>query len=662
MEAVVHDALKFYQRDLVETENEGRAFLEREGILSPDLVEDLGLGWCSGKLKNIAGSSQVSALRRLGLMNRQGEIFLKALTIPVLDPEGRLVDILGIRPRSTDVRMIFWKKPPRGLLGADVPGSYQEAIFCERPVDWLYCRSLGHRHAVGSGDHAETLRILDRMRKSGIRKIHYLGKRYRKHISIPVHFVTRKDLAALPIPLSRDALGLDHETANHFFFRAKEILYRVERGVPGKRALVKAEKGERRILDRVDFTSASSRLRYAKIAARRLQMPGTLVEEHLADMADHIDREYMEKTEEEPELTLRDRKEAQEFLARPDLVDRLCHILTESMGYVGEETNKRLCVLTALSRLLDQPLGMVLRGPAGSGKSALMNAVSRLLHPSQLLVFSRLTPQALYFIPKEMLLHRLLVVDEYEGVENEYALRTMMSSQTLSLAITVREGGQVPLTRVLNVPARLAVMVSSTQGLNTENLSRFIEIGLDSSAQQNRRVMEAMTRKKNTASLTLAQNANLLLRPCEVTVPFARDMIPKGGNVLVRRKFSHVLGLVKAHAALHQFQRKWEGVTIQAERKDYEAVEPLLSAMVDHVEEDLSPSAMKLLDTLHRKEVSTFSREDVMTWLGWSYSMAYRTLRELHRLELIAADHNRNGVKRVYEVSPYYTTCSETCS
>jgi hypothetical protein len=96
---------------------------------------------------------------------------------------------------------------------------------------------------------------------------------------------------------------------------------------------------------------------------------------------------------------------------------------------VGEEANKRLAVLVASSRLLDQPLGAIVRGPAGCGKSALIQSISRALPASEVLNLSRLTPQSLYFMPSGALQNKLLVVDEYTGLqESEYAIRTLMSN------------------------------------------------------------------------------------------------------------------------------------------------------------------------------------------------------------------------------------------
>ena len=43
-----------------------------------------------------------------------------------------------------------------------------------------------------------------------------------------------------------------------------------------------------------------------------------------------------------------------------------------------------------------------------------------------------------------------------------------------------------------------------------------------------------------------------------------------------------------------------------------------------------------------------------MGWLGWSYSRAYGTLKELAALDLLVPDTMTNGVLRTYDVAPFF--------
>ena len=47
----------------------------------------------------------------------------------------------------------------------------------------------------------------------------------------------------------------------------------------------------------------------------------------------------------------------------------------DKCGVVGEETNKRVSYLAAVSRLLEKPLAIVVQSASSAGKSSLMEAV-----------------------------------------------------------------------------------------------------------------------------------------------------------------------------------------------------------------------------------------------------------------------------------------------
>ena len=87
----------------------------------------------------------------------------------------------------------------------------------------------------------------------------------------------------------------------------------------------------------------------------------------------------------------------------------------EAVGYVGEERNKQLGYLIATSRKLAKPLSAIVRSESGAGKSFLMESVAELMPPEDVKYFSRLTPQSLYYMGKDELVHKLLIVDERDG-------------------------------------------------------------------------------------------------------------------------------------------------------------------------------------------------------------------------------------------------------
>ena len=554
---------------------------------------------------------------------------------------------------------------------------YPEIILTDTPLYALKAFDLGHPNTIGIRGTEQLKILLPLLAKHDTGRVYVLSRKRAKVLvkelskgdvdivvlKAPAHGLTADNLLEVgktPLPTATTDLQLTDKTEQHLTFTTGQTTYRIEStslsGL-GMRVVVRAAHNGVTHLDKADLAAAQSRRKYARGAAIRLGLAAREIENALSGIADLIDEMQLKAVETKSRRPRRinqaEEKEALDLLRREDLLDAQAAALG-SCGVVGEEENRRLAILIAASRLLPKPLGCIIRGAPSSGKSSLIMAVTRLLPASQVLFFSRLTQQALFFMPKEHLTNAVMVIDEYEGVsDSEYSLRTMMSSQVLSLAITVREGGRMPVTRTVEIPTRLAVFVSATHPINMENLSRFIELKMDTSTEQTRRVMLGMVggAAKSDIDLQTIQNANQMLKPCTVEIPFGNELVFDAESVLARRRFAQVIGLVAAHAALYQMQRPSSDGVITATRADYAAVHPLLMHIADSPEETLSPAGTELLAALQQKQAVTI--KEAMAEMRWSYSKTYRTLKELQQLRLVVPDRDTVGVERIYEVAPY---------
>src|SRR5206468_702507 len=104
------------------------------------------------------------------------------------------------------------------------------------------------------------------------------------------------------------------------------------------------------------------------------------------------------------------------------------------LGYVGEETNKALGYLVIVSRKLEDPLSALILSQSGAGKSGLTELLEQLTPPEEVILFSRLTPQALYYMEKDFLCRKVVVIEEKAGSEEaDYSLRTLQSRKKLVL-------------------------------------------------------------------------------------------------------------------------------------------------------------------------------------------------------------------------------------
>src|SRR5271170_7501009 len=189
-------------------------------------------------------------------------------------------------------------------------------------------------------------------------------------------------------------------------------------------------------VDRVDIFSFRSRHAFAAAVADTLGKQAGEVMGHLSVVLDEIERhEAAASKPAPPVLTPARTRAAEKLLGSKNLLD-LASTALDSLGYVGETTNKRLAYLVATSRLLVKPLSAILMAPSGSGKSELLDKLALLMPEESVEFLSRLTPAALYYLGPDHLRHRLVIVDEQAGAsEADYPIRTLQSKGLLRLAV-----------------------------------------------------------------------------------------------------------------------------------------------------------------------------------------------------------------------------------
>jgi hypothetical protein len=97
-------------------------------------------------------------------------------------------------------------------------------------------------------------------------------------------------------------------------------------------------------------------------------------------------------------------------------------------GVVGEETNKLVGYLAAVSRKLDEPLAVILQSSSAAGKSSLMEAVLAFVPEEERVQYSAMTGQSLFYLGETDLRHKILAIVEEEGAARAaYALKLLCS-------------------------------------------------------------------------------------------------------------------------------------------------------------------------------------------------------------------------------------------
>ena len=132
---------------------------------------------------------------------------------------------------------------------------------------------------------------------------------------------------------------------------------------------------------------------------------------------------------------------ALELLKDPRLFDRILEDFGRC-GVVGEEVNKLMGYLAAVSRKLDDPLAVVIQSSSAAGKSSLMEAVLAFMPEEERVKYAAMTGQSLFYMGETNLKHKILAIVEEEGASRaSYALKILQSEGELTIAELVNEFG-----------------------------------------------------------------------------------------------------------------------------------------------------------------------------------------------------------------------------
>jgi DNA primase len=434
------------------------------------------------------------------------------------------------------------------------------------------------------------------------------------------------------------------------------------------RATIKAQSGAAIHVDTVDLYASRSRSEFEKRCSKLLNVEAGSVEAALLALLVEAERTG-EETKPEPAavpaaetMSADEREEALALLRRPDLLHQVAQDI-DALGYVGEQTNKRLLYLVAVSRKLDDPLSAIVLSQSGAGKSGITEVIEKLTPPEDVVLLTRLTPQSLYYTEPGFLDRKLVIVEErYGSQEADYSIRVLQSRKKLIAAAPIKDPQTGSMrTKVFTVEARAAFIEATTaSSVNHENATRCFELTMDESAQQTAKIHERQRRMKTEAGLVLRQeaqaiarrhwNAQRLLEPLPVVIPFAEVLTFPTAWMRTRRDHARFLNLIEVSAFLHQHQRERRGEAIVASVDDYavayELAARLLSDTLSDVRRPLR-EALGRIEELALKGDGTVSRREIREALGLPDSTVRRWLSDLVELEyLVVCEAGQKGAGR----------------
>jgi DNA primase len=452
---------------------------------------------------------------------------------------------------------------------------------------------------------------------------------------------------------------------------------------------VLASRGEQFHVDTIEMYAARQRALFIRQAAEEMNVKEEVVKRdfgklllRLEELQDEQIRKTLEPKEQTVTLTDEERNAALELLRDPKLLERILADY-EHCGVVGEETNKLVCYLAAVSRKLDEPLAIIIQSSSAAGKSWLMNAALAMMPEEEQVKYSAMTGQSLFYMSETNLRHKILAIVEEEGAERaSYALKLLQSEGELTIASTGKDptNGRL-VTHEYRVEGPVMILLTTTAvEVDEELLNRCIVLTVDEDREQTRAIHRLqrerqtleglLARRDRDHILAVHRNAQRLLRPVHVTNPFARELTFLDDQTRTRRDHLKYLTLIRSIALLHQYQRPTKSINhhgqavqyIEATIEDIAAANTLAHEALGRSLDELAPQTRRLLLLLDQmvSEASArlavercdhrFSRRHVREFSGWGNTQLRLHFSRLEELEYLLIHRGGRGQSFVYEL------------
>ena len=427
-------------------------------------------------------------------------------------------------------------------------------------------------------------------------------------------------------------------------------------------------------LDNLDLYQARARTTFIAQGSEVTGVGKTVLEGDLTELIGHLEKHQegkllaqLQPVDAGPVMTAEEETAALKLLKEPKLFERILADYATA-GTVGEDMNKLVGYLIAVSRKLERPLSGMIVARSAAGKSSLLNAILDFVPDEDKEVLTSMTGQALYYMAEDALRHKVLAVMEDEGsTQATYPLKILQSEKKLVLAVTVRdpEGG-MPQTKTKTVEGPVAEFMTSTRSeLDYELENRHIVLSVDEDREQTRRI-HAAQREAHTLTGLMRRldrdevrkthhNAQRLLRPLRVVNPYAQELRFADDRLRLRRDHEKYLGLIDVIAYLRQYQKPVKSTEhrgrvvqyIEVDAQDLRLAHGLAAQVFGRSLDELAPPTRSFLLALHRmvselarerrleKDQVRFTRREARERLKWSVTQVRDHLTKLVELEYV---------------------------
>jgi len=324
------------------------------------------------------------------------------------------------------------------------------------------------------------------------------------------------------------------------------------------------------------------------------------------------------------------------------------------LGVVGEERNRLIIFLAGITRLLADPVSVLVKGSSSAGKSNLVKNSLRLFPPNCVIERASLSAKAPAH-SEESLANIILFIQEYRGGKDaQLLIRLLQSEGRIAHEYTSVLGRRRSTEIAEQVGTPVVITTTTDQKVYPDDETRFLSCYVDTSVAQNLAIVKAQvyrgTRQINP-SLKIWRKALALIgtKASDFHQPpqwmsYVAEHLPLE-QVRVRRDWKRFLSLCSACALVRPREDSQPiNITFPDYCVAYRILEPAFAATAHgvHRNEAAVVRAVEQLKSESRKGVTV---RQVGRLLGWADPVVYMWVRRAinHcRLEYEEKTHERN--------------------
>jgi len=325
--------------------------------------------------------------------------------------------------------------------------------------------------------------------------------------------------------------------------------------------------------DDVNLYSHGSMQKLVQNIAETLELSTSLVIKTLTDLTEKLEEYRLQERSQhikalQPrlyEMSEAEKAEATAFLKEKNLIKNTLEAIEKS-GLVGEQTNGLLLFMLYLSRFFDEPLHAIIFGKSGSGKTYLQTKVSECLPEESVRTITSLTENTLYYSARDFWKHKVLLIEDLEGVYNAFLpLREFMSKQSITKLTTDKDAKGNNVQKILTVEGPVCVSGATTmEGIYEDNANRSYLLHVDENPTHLSEVLQFQRQQQaglinettqNSARLVL-KNSQRLLKPIKVINRYATELVIPDCVFKKLRTNMHYLRLIEIITFYNQLQRQ----------------------------------------------------------------------------------------------------------